>query len=39
MLFIPGHTRNAKVPHVADFKSASISFIISPRGLACEAKL
>ena len=38
-LFIQGHPQNAKVPHVADFKSAYISLIIAPRGLACETNL
>ena len=38
-LFIQGHPRGAKVPHVADFKSAYISLIIGPRGLACETNL
>ena len=32
-LFIQGHPRNTKVPHVADIKSAYISLIIAPRGL------
>ena len=36
---IQGHPQSAQVAHVADFKSAYISFIIGPRGLACEANL
>ena len=32
-LLIQGHPRSAKVTHIADFKSAYISFIIGPRGL------
>ena len=35
----PWHPRSAKVPHVADFKSAYISLIIGPRGLQCETNL
>ena len=38
-LLIQGHPREAKVPHVTDFKSAYISLIIGPRGLACETNL
>ena len=38
-LLIQGHPRSAKVPHVADFKSAYISLIIGPRGLQCETNL
>ena len=38
-LFIQGYPWSAKVPHVADFKSAYISLIIAPRGLACETNL
>ena len=38
-LFIQGHPWNAKVPHVADFKSVYISLIIRPRGLTCETNL
>ena len=38
-LFIQGHPWRAKVPHALDFKSAHISLIIGPRGLACEANL
>ena len=38
-LFIQGHPWSAKVPHVADFKSAYISFTIGARGLACEINL
>ena len=38
-LFIQGHPRSAKVPYVADFKSAYISFVICPRGLQCETNL
>ena len=37
-LFIQGHPRNAKVPHIADY-SAYISLIIGPRGLQCETNL
>ena len=37
--FIQGHPQSAKVPHVADFKSAFFSLIIDPRGLAREANL
>ena len=36
---IQGHQRNAKIPHIADFKSAYISLIIDPRGLACKTNL
>ena len=36
-LFIQGHSRSAKELHRADFKSASISLIIGPRGLTCIA--
>ena len=32
-LLIQGHPWSAKVPHIADFKSAYISLIIGPRGL------
>ena len=35
-LLIQGHPQSAKVPHVADFKSAYTSLIIGPRGLQCE---
>ena len=35
-LLIQGHPRSAKVPHIADFKSAYISLIIGPTGLQCE---
>ena len=38
-LFIQGHPQSAKVPHIADFKSAYISFIVGPRGSACETNL
>ena len=38
-LLIQGHPRSAKVPHVADFKSAYNSLIIGPRGLQCETNL
>ena len=38
-LLIQGHPRSAKVPHVADFKSAYISLIIGTRGLQCETNL
>ena len=38
-LLIQGHPLSAKVPHVADFKSAYISLIIGPRGLQCESNL
>ena len=38
-LLIQGHPRSAKVPHIADFKSACISLIIGPRGLQCETNL
>ena len=38
-LFIQGHPQSARVPHVADFKSAYISFIICPRGLGCQNNL
>ena len=31
-----GHPQNAKVPHVANFKSAYISLIIAAVGFACE---
>ena len=31
-LLIQGHPRDAKVTHIADFKSAYISLIIGPRG-------
>ena len=31
-LLIQGHPRNAKVPHVSDFKSAYISLIIASKG-------
>ena len=35
-LCIQGHTRNAKVPHVAEIKSTYIALIIDPRGLVYE---
>ena len=38
-LLIPGLPWNAKVTHIADFKSANISLIIGPRGLACETNV
>ena len=38
-LLIQGHPRSAEVPHIADFKSAYISLIIGPRGLACVTNL
>ena len=38
-LLIQGHLWSAKVPHIADFKSAYISLIIGPRGLQCETNL
>ena len=38
-LLIQGHPQNAKVPEVVDLKSACISLIIGPRGLACETNL
>ena len=34
-LLIQGHARSAKVPHVADFKSAYMSLTIGPRHLQC----
>ena len=37
-LLIQGHPQGAKVPHVADFKSAYI-YLIAPRGLQCETNL
>ena len=37
-LLIQGHSRSAKVPQSADFKSAYIS-LIGPRGLQCETNL
>ena len=36
---IQGHPQSAKVPHIVDFKSANISFIIGPRGLQCQTNL
>ena len=36
---IQSHPRSAEVTHIADFKSAYISFIIGPRGLQCETNL
>ena len=38
-LLIQGHSRNAEVIHIVDFKSADISLIIGPRGLQCETNL
>ena len=38
-LFIQGHPRSAKVPHVVNFKSPYIALIIAPRGLACKTNL
>ena len=38
-LLMQGHPQSAKVPHIADFKSAYISLIIGPRGLQCETNL
>ena len=38
-LFIQGHPRSAKVPHMADFKSDYISLIIGPRGLVFDSNL
>ena len=38
-LLIQGYPRSAKVPHIADFKSAYILLIIGPRGLQCETNL
>ena len=38
-LLFQDHPRSAKVPHIADFKSAYISLIIGPRGLQCETNL
>ena len=38
-LLIQGHPRSAKVPHIAEFKSAYISLIIGPRGLQCQTNL
>ena len=38
-LSIQGEPGSAKVPHLADFKSAFISLIIGPRGLQCETNL
>ena len=38
-LFIQGHPQSAKIPNIADLKSAYISLIIGPRGLACESNL
>ena len=35
---LQGHPWNAKVLHVADFKSAYSLLIIAPRGLECENK-
>ena len=39
LVLIQGHPGSAKVPHIADFKSAYISLIIAPRGLQCETNL
>ena len=36
---IQAHPRCAKIPHIADFKSAYISLIIGPRVLQCETHL
>ena len=36
---IQGHPRTAKVPHIADFKSAYISLIIGTRGFQCVTNL
>ena len=33
------HPQSAKVPHIADLKSAHISLIIGPRGLQRETNL
>ena len=38
-LLIQGHPQSAKVPHVANFKSAYISLIIGPRGLQSQTNL
>ena len=38
-LLIQGHPWSAEITHIADFKSAYISLIISPRGLQCETTL
>ena len=38
-LVTQGHPQRTKVPHVPDFKSAYIFFIIGPRGLQCETNL
>ena len=38
-LLIQGHPRNAKVTHIADFKSVYISLIIGPTVLQCETNL
>ena len=38
-LLIQGHPRSAKVPHIADFKSAYISLTIGPGGLQYETSL
>ena len=36
---IQGHSQSAKVPHIADFKSAYIFLVIGPRALQCENNL
>ena len=36
---IQDHPRSAKIPHIADFKSAYISLISGPRGLQCETTI
>ena len=38
-LLSQGHPRSAKAPHIVDFESAYISFILGPRGLECETNL
>ena len=38
-LLIQGHPPSAKIPDMADFKSAYISFIIGSSGLQCETNL
>ena len=38
-LLIQGHLWGTKVPNIADFKSAYISFIIGSQGLQCETNL
>ena len=38
-LLIQGHPGSAKVPHIADFKSAYTLLIIGPRGLQYESNI